>query len=337
MKTNYIISCLAAFCTAFSSVCARPVTALADDSSDSLVSVVAYFGQRDTMTYWINESTWKVKDSDTVKTSGVATKVMLTVTEASKKGYGMEYKFLDFQCDTLEDSVIGDFQKSLVNKLSKDIIGTSVRFKTDRFGHITKYENLKEIRAQAKKLFDSAYGELQKLPFMDSLKAVGVDPSALLKHSDLSDLVEGYTEELETMFCFHGKAFSVGEFESHNDGSKKAYPSDSHLTISLDPESGAYSIETEDVTEVPAGDLKPLIATFANAFSDDILPDDFSDEYDKQVTGNLTITNYVHWKYFADGWPSEVLWQTESMLTGQGKLKQTYISWDTRHAAQLEE
>lgn len=41
-------------------------------------------------------------------------------------------------------------------------------------------------------------------------------------------------------------------------------------------------------------------------------------------------SSWNSWKYFADGWPSEVLSQTETMLMGQGKLKQTFIAWETR-------
>lgn len=135
---------------------------------------------------------------------------MLTVTDSTKKGYNMEYKFLDFQGDTLEDSMLGNFQDALINKLPKNIVGTSIRFRTDEYGHITKYENLKEIKSQANELFDSAYEELLKLPVMDSLKSVGVDISAFIKHVDIATIAGGCTDELEMMFRFHGNTFTVG-------------------------------------------------------------------------------------------------------------------------------
>lgn len=139
------------------------------EESDSTVAVIAWFDKRDTMTYWINEGTWSVKDGDTTKTSGVSTKVMLTVTDSTKKGYRLEYKFLEFQNDTVADSMLGDFQNRLVGRLSDKIVGTTIRFRTDEYGHITKYENLKEIKKQAKELFGAACDEMMRLPVMDSL------------------------------------------------------------------------------------------------------------------------------------------------------------------------
>lgn len=37
------------------------------EESDSTVAVIAWFDMRDTMTYWINEGSWTVKDGDTTK------------------------------------------------------------------------------------------------------------------------------------------------------------------------------------------------------------------------------------------------------------------------------
>lgn len=332
MKAYSVILGIVAACTAFSSVWARPATHSEwdNDDADSTVAVIAWFNKRDTMTYWINESSWKVKDGDTTKTSGVSTKVMLTVTDSTKKGYNMEYKFLDFQGDTLADSKIGEFQNTLVNKLSKDIVGTSIRFRTDEYGHITKYENLKEIKTQAKKLFDSAYEELLKLPVMDSLKSVGIDITTLIKNADIATIVDGYTEELEMMFRFHGNSFTVGEYDDHSDETKKEYASDSHLSIDLDPETMEYSISTTVETNIPSKDLKELVGSIVETFSDNSKSEDFSDEYDKQVKEDAIVSSWNSWKYFADGWPSEVLSQTETMLMGQGKLKQTFIAWETR-------
>ncbi len=280
MKAYSVILGIVAACTAFSSAWARPATHSEwdNDDADSTVAVIAWFNKRDTMTYWINESSWKVKDGDTTKTSGVSTKVMLTVTDSTKKGYNMEYKFLDFQGDTLADSKIGEFQNTLVNKLSKDIVGTSIRFRTDEYGHITKYENLKEIKTQAKELFDSAYEELLKLPVMDSLKSVGIDITTLIKKADIATIVDGYTEELEMMFRFHGNSFTVGEYDDHSDETKKEYASDSHLSIDLDPETMEYSISTTVETN--------------ETFSDDSKSEDFSDEYDKQVKEDAIVSSW---------------------------------------------
>lgn len=54
------------------------------------------------MTYWINESTWDIRKGDTIKTAGINTKIMITVTDSTKKGYDMEYSFLDFKTEYLQ-------------------------------------------------------------------------------------------------------------------------------------------------------------------------------------------------------------------------------------------
>ncbi len=70
MKAYSVILGIVAACTAFSSAWARPATHSEwdNDDADSTVAVIAWFNKRDTMTYWINESSWKVKDGDTTKT-----------------------------------------------------------------------------------------------------------------------------------------------------------------------------------------------------------------------------------------------------------------------------
>ncbi len=56
---------------------------------DSILPVIAWFSKRDTMTYWIHDNQWEVNGKDTVMTLGAAAKVMLTVTDSTKKGYDM--------------------------------------------------------------------------------------------------------------------------------------------------------------------------------------------------------------------------------------------------------
>ncbi len=76
MKAYSVILGIVAACTAFSSAWARPATHSEwdNDDADSTVAVIAWFNKRDTMTYWINESSWKVKDGDTTKTMRAAGK-----------------------------------------------------------------------------------------------------------------------------------------------------------------------------------------------------------------------------------------------------------------------
>ena len=300
------------------------------EDADSTVAVIAWFDKRDTMTYWINESSWSVKDGDTTKTSGVSTKVMLTVTDSTKKGYRIEYKFLEFQNDTVADSMLGDFQNRLVERLSDKIVGTSILFRTDEYGHITKYENLKEIKKQAKGLFDSAYEEFRKLPVMDSLKSAGVNLDAILKGVDIGAIVDGYTEEIELLFNCHGKEYKIGDVDEHYDETADEYAFDCQMSVGFDPESMEYEISSTVDTKIPAKDLKNMVGAVYGLLSDTPLPEGFEKEYDSQVKEDMLVGTWHYWKYFADGWPSEVISQSSSNLMGGGKLKQTQIVWDYR-------
>lgn len=300
------------------------------EDSDSSVAVIAWFDKRDTMTYWVNEGAWSVKDGDTTKTAGVSTKVMLTVTDSTKKGYRLEYKFLEFQNDTVADSMLGDFQNRLVGRLSDKIIGTTIRFRTDEYGHITKYENLKEIKKQAKELFDSAYDEFRKLPVIDSLKSVGVNFDAILKGIDSDAIVDGYTEGIELLFNCHGKEYKVGDIDEHYDETDDEYASDCQMSVSYDPETMEYEISSTMDTKIPSKDLKNMMGAVYGVLSDTPLPDDFEKEYDSQVKEDMSVGSWHYWKYFADGWPAEVISQSTSGLMGSGKLRQTQIVWDYR-------
>ncbi len=302
----------------------------AQEEADSSVAVIAWFDKRDTMTYWINEGSWTVKDGDTTKISGVSTKVMLTVTDSTKKGYGIEYKFLEFQNDTVDGSPLGDFQNRLVARLSDKIAGTTIRFRTDEYGRIKKYENLKEIKKQARELFDSACEEMMKLPVMDSLKSVGINLDAILKGVDIDPIVDGYTEEIETLFNCHGKEYKVGDYDEHTDESQKAYASDLHMSVNMDPETMEYEISSTVDTKIPAKDLKDMMGALVEMVSDKSLQEDFDKEYDKQVKEDAEVGTWNYWRYFADGWPAEVVSQTTIRLMGQSRLKQKQIVWDYR-------
>lgn len=282
------------------------------------------------MSYWINEGSWTVKDGDTTKLSGVSTKVMLTVTDSTKKGYLIEYKFLEFHNDTVPDPTLGNFQNNLVERLSDKIVGTTIRFRTDECGHITKYENLKEIKKQAKDLFYSAYDEFMRLPLMDSLKSVGVNLDAVLKRVDVDAIVDGYTEELELLFNCHGKEYSLGDIDEHYDETADAYASDLHMSVNMDPETMEYEISSTVDTKIPAKDLKNMMGAIVEALSDKSLQEDFDKEYDNQVKDDTVIGTWHYWQYFADGWPAEVISQSTVRLMGQSRLKQKQIVWDYR-------
>ena len=120
---------------------------------DSILPVIAWFNKRDTMTYWIHDNQWEVNGKDTVMTLGAAAKVMLTVTDSTRKGYDMEYTFLEFVSDGQIKSEAQNLVGQAMDILNDATVDTTIRFRTDQYGKIIKYYNLKDIRKQAKEVW----------------------------------------------------------------------------------------------------------------------------------------------------------------------------------------
>ena len=140
---------------------------------DSILPVIAWFCKRDTMTYWIHDNQWEVNGKDTVMTLGAAAKVMLTVTDSTRKGYDMEYTFLEFLFNDQIKSESQNIVGQATDILNDATVGTTIRFRTDQYGKIVKYYNLKDIRKQAKEILTKS---ISKMPYADSLRAVGLNP-----------------------------------------------------------------------------------------------------------------------------------------------------------------
>ncbi len=329
MRNLFILIALALTASTVSYTHAESDSAESVAMPDSTVAVIAWFNKRDTVTYWINEGEWKIKGTDTIKSAGINTKVMLTVADSTDEGYTMEYQFLNFQGDALADSELGALQNRIAEKLGKKIIGTKIRFHTDEYGTITKYDNLNHIKKQAKSLFKEASKELLVLPVVDSLKSIGFDISKYIKKVDPDQLVQGYLEELELLFLCHGNIYELGESSIHEDETDTQYASDTYNTASIDPETQNYSITCQVDSEIPQEALKSIVGAIVDEFSDAEITKNFNETFDTQVKGGA-VTTYVSITYFPDGWPTDVVKQTKVTVGPTSKINQTYITWDYR-------
>lgn len=300
-------------------------------AEDSAVAVIAWFNKRDTMTYWVNESTWEIDGKDTVKTAEAAMKVMLTVTDSTSKGYRMEYRFLEFAAGNAEDSEMRQLTQNVISKLQESTVGTAIRFRTDELGQITKYENLNEIRKQAKSVLEYTVSEM---PFIDSLEAAGVDTRKLLKSIDTDAMVESYTEEIELMFQCHGGQFPAGEFSEHEDETDEQYASDTYMYVAENPDTYEYEILMDVNSYIPRDAVKTMLGDLVDALLDDGAAqearENLDSEFDNQVTEDAVHNSYLYMKYFPDGWPEEIVSQEKTTIGDKGKLIQKYISWDYR-------
>lgn len=356
MKKIHILPCVIALCITLPNVFGRPAahhfsdrvgndstmavevdTVVADtilsEYPDSNLSVIAWFDKRDTMIYWINESSWNVKGEDSTKTSGLSTKVMISVLDSTRKGYKMEYKFLDFGYDTIANQQLNDLQMRIARLMSDRIKGSSIIFRTNEYGQITKYENLKDLKNKAKDIYNEAYEELLKVPVMDSLKSIGIDLGSIIAKVPGEAIIDGYTEDLELMFACHGHYYKLGDYKEHTDASDNEYESDTDFHIAMNEDTWDYEISSGVKTIIPSKDLKTLVTGFLNSIFDKELIEKFDEEYDKEVIEDAVSEEWVYCGFFADGWPQEIIDQSSFMLNGEGKLKQKWIVWDYRSVA----
>lgn len=300
-------------------------------AEDSLVSVIAWFNKRDTMTYWINESKWAFDGQDTLKNMDVSTKVMINVLDSTKKGYRMEYRFMDFGMDTAAAGMTSGFIGDIMDTLRNKVVGTTVKFRTDEVGQITKIDNEGELRKQAKSVLADVIGAM---PFVDSLAAVGIRTDKLLKGIDADMMVDSYIEELEMLFQCHGNQYAIGETSSHNEATDTEYASDTYMAVWSDPESYKYEIVVDINNYIPREDIRNMLGDLVDIFLEGDVADSVRLEMDSGFEGSVkedaVYNSYLYISYFPDGWPEELVYQETVRIGDKGKADQKYIVWDYR-------
>lgn len=306
------------------------------DSQDSTINVIAWFNKHDTVTYRVNESAWRLNGTDTVLTASYSMIARINVVDSTSNGYKMDYTFLDFPTDTLPDSAsaIEKFQNQITARLARKIVGTTVHFETDEYGRITKYNNLGQIKKQARLLFKEAMNEFAKIPEIQGLKEMGFDVKKYTKNVDTDKLVDGYLEELNMLFMYHGLSMQPGENTEHEDATDNQYENTTFTSATVDADDGTYSI-VQDVTSIlPQSELKEMVGGIVESFSNDSITDSFNENFDAQVNVDCTYEDYLKIDYMVNGWPYSVVRQKATMIGNRGKVKQTVISIDSCSFAQ---
>lgn len=295
---------------------------------ESTLNVIGYFSTNDTLIYWINQSNWQLTGSDTIKTSGISTKVRLTVADSTSTGYKMNYTFLELQCDSVEDSDYNRLLNRITENIYKKIIGTTIHFETDEFGTITKFNNIGQIKKQVKSLFRKAMKELLQLPEIASLKEYGLDIRAMTHKVKPDKLVEVYLEELNLLFLCHGLVYNLGKSHTHKDATETTYENDLYSTVELDTLDGTYSIKTEVINIIPRSAIKEMVGGLVEVMSNDYITESFNSGFDVQVDEDGIYNSYFSSDFFAHGWPYRIVKQTSMTIKGRGKSNQTYIYLD---------
>lgn len=305
-------------------------------SQDSTINVIAWFNKHDTVTYRVSESSWKLTGTDTVLTASYSMMARINVVDSTSNGYKTDYTFLDFPTNILPDSAseIDRFQRQITDRLARKIVGTTVHFETDEYGRITRYNNLGQIKKQAGSLFKEASNEFSKLPEMQELKKMGFDVKQYSKNVDTDKLVDGYLEELNMLFMYHGLSMQPGENTEHEDATDTQYENTTYTSATVDADDGSYSI-VQDVTSIlPRNELKEMVGGIVESFSNESITDSFNENFDAQVNVDCTYEDYLKIDYLVNGWPYSVVRQKATMIGDRGKVKQTVISIDSYSFAQ---
>lgn len=299
------------------------------EAQDSAIDVIGYFSKGDTLDYWIYQTSWKVSPTDSVLTAGVNTKVRLVVTDSTSTGYKMDYTFLEVKNEESANDGMGRLMNALVDRLGKKIVDTTIKFQTDELGTITKFDNLGQIRRQAKSLHKATIKELMQIPEVANLKKdYNIDIEALASDVEADKLVDGYLEELKRLFVCHGLSYEIGDFQLHEEATDSTYESETYTSVSFDPSDYTYSIHTNVVNIIPQSALKDMIGSIVGMFANDSISASFNENFDSQVDEDAMYESYFGSDFLSTGWPYRVVEQSGGTVKGYGKVKQTYISLD---------
>ena len=296
---------------------------------DSTIDVIGWFNKYDTLTYWIHETSWRINGADTVRTGLVSTKVRINVVDSTANGYKMEYTFLEFPTDTTATTPLADFQNKITAKLGQKIVGTTVHFETDEYGKITKFNNLGQIKKQAKSLFKQAITDFSKLPEIQGLKEMGLDIKDYTKGVDTDELVDGYLAELKMLFMNHGLSMQIGENTEHEDATDTQFENTSYSSVYRDAEDGAYHVIYYVTSILPQNELKAMVGGIVEYMANDSITEKFNENFDSQVKVDGTFEDYLKIDYMPCGWPYYVVRQKSTMIGSRGKLEQTVISLES--------
>ena len=147
-------------------------------------------------------------------------------------------------------------------------------------------------------------------------------------------MIDGYVEELQMLFQCHGNQYPIGEFTEHQDATETEYACDTYMAVGMDPETYEYDLRIDVDNYIPKEDLKSLVGNLADLLLDKDAAQEakkeLATEFDQQVQGDAVYSSYLYAKYFPDGWPEDIVYQEKTLLEGQGKLTQKYITWDYR-------
>ncbi len=256
------------------------------NKADSTVQVIAYWSKGEKQIFDLEKTKYKVKGTDTTKTSVINCRVAVTVLDSTANSYTIEWKYL--YCKSSENNEL--YQK--LNDLSKDI---KFIYKISELGEFVELINWEEISAFYRKVFKKIFNDIPSdKPEIEQL----------LKNLEAKFCSREYIEsaaikDIQQFHFFHGIKVKLGEEITNKipipfplTGSE--IPTD--LTLFLDEiieEEDNYIIRCRQIFDSEA--LKKVMGDYIDSLTKSMgAKKDFEFSKDTKVSGDIYTSALIH-------------------------------------------
>lgn len=301
-----------------------------DAQKDSTVNVIAWFGSHDTVTYNIHHNEWRINGWDTIHSGAASMKVQLNIVDSTAVGYKLKYTILEYKTDTVAgtSSAIAALKDRITSDFGNRLTGKTVLFETDEYGTITKFNNLDEIKKDARSLFNDALKEISRHQISRMSKDAGFDITKFAKQIDTDKLVEDYLEELSILFSNHGLYYKMGETTEHVEATDKEYENTQYTSASIDMDNGLYHVTTGVVTTIPPSEMRTLLGDALKPAAKGDIAKTMNETFDDRMNIDTTVEDVAEITYLLNGWPYEATKQRSTTIGTQERVRQTLILLD---------
>lgn len=191
--------------------------------TDSTVQVITYWDQGEKQDYVISVEKINIKDADTTSREMTTYDVEVTVLNADKDSYTIQWLYKNFQTDDPNPAF-----KKLININN----GMKVIFKTDEVGIFLEVVNHKEIKDYIQKAVLSLKNDFREIPQMDKVLEQ-VEATTSTKEAIESVCIK----DIHQFHTFHGAKYTLGEILEGKTKAPNVYgsePFDADFTVYLD-------------------------------------------------------------------------------------------------------
>lgn len=292
------------------------------EPNDSMLPVIGWFGNRDSLVYLIQDSSWEIQPGDSTLTAGVSTRVQLSVTDSTAEGYNMDYTFLQFDCASVPNNKAEELTNNITQILSNKLIGKTISFETDECGQILKFHDEAKLKKQAKSLFKDGFKEIEKLPWYKEFKKQGVSIKDFTKNIDSDYMVNKYLEDIRLLFMLHGNAFKRGVRAYHEEATDSTYEKISQHEV-IEEEDGSYRIIFFSRTFIPSNNLKEQVSNMVENTGNNLIKESFKNNYIEPL--GCVVESTLQFEYLSCGYPYAILKKESVTIGNKTRLKQKNI------------